>query len=65
MIELAALDNLVEGYAYLADSGRIKPLFLAQGRVTSGALHPSGNSVAVGTAQGTVAVLNLQTGEIR
>ncbi len=52
-----------EGYAFLADAGEIKPLYLPQESVTSGALHPNQGVIALATATGRVALFDLKTGE--
>ena len=54
---------ITEGYAFLANSGEIKPLYLPQDRVVSGAVHPQKPVIALGTSSGQVALFDLVTGE--
>ncbi|MGK0186699.1 MAG: WD40 repeat protein [Verrucomicrobiales bacterium] len=52
-----------DGYAFLADGGAIKPLWLPHRDVVAAALAPGGGSLALGSRDGRVAVYDLVTGE--
>ncbi len=54
---------VTKGYAYLANSGKIRPLFIPQRGITSSKLLKSKSEILIGTDQGEVKIFNTSTGK--
>jgi WD40 repeat protein len=57
--------TLEKAYAFLANDGQVKPLNIPLANVTSGALIEATKEIFVGTSEGTAAIFDLSTGEIK
>lgn len=54
---------ITTGYAYLANNGEIRPLFLPQRGITSSKLLRSKNEILIGTDKGEVKIFNTFSGQ--
>ena len=54
---------VTKGYAYLANNGEIRPLFLPQRGITSSKLLRSTNEILIGTDKGEVKIFNTSSGQ--
>jgi len=54
---------ITKGYAYLANSGHIRPLHIAQRGITSSSLLKSKNEVLIGTDEGLVKIFDTLSGD--
>jgi WD40 repeat protein len=54
---------ITKGYAYLANNGKIRPLFLPQRGITSSKLLRSTNEILIGTDKGEIKVFNTSSGQ--
>ncbi|MDA7931017.1 hypothetical protein N9B34_02105 [Akkermansiaceae bacterium] len=54
---------ITTGYAYLANNGEIRPLFLPQRGITTSKLLRSKNEILIGTDKGEVKIFNTSSGQ--
>ena len=57
--------NLDKAYSFVANSGKIKPLYLPLADITSGSPINTSNEIFLGNSKGYAAVFDLSTGEIK